>query len=118
MLASRDPLLTVGLALLVRPLSVYHFALLGSCHFPPWMGHCYDNGVVQHPFNQGPLIARRREVGLIEVKVQDLCRQPHYMRVCLIGPQWFITIGDQDIFKLLYKNITKLFLLLFKRRWC
>ena len=48
-------------------------------------GIATDNGVVQHPFNQGPLIARRREVGLIEVKAQDLCRQPHYMRVCLIG---------------------------------
>ena len=32
--------------------------------------------------------------------------------------QWFKTIGDQDIFKLLYKNITKLFVYLFKRRWC
>ena len=85
MLASRDLLLTVGLALLVRPRSVYHLALLGSCHFPLGWGIATDNGVVQHPFNQGPLIARRREVGLIEVKVQDLCRQPHYMRVCLIG---------------------------------
>ena len=53
--------------------------------FPLGWGIATDNGVVQHPFNQGLLIARRREVGLIEVKVQDLCRQPHYMRVCLIG---------------------------------
>ena len=73
------------LDLLVHPRSVYHRALLGCRHFPLGWGVATGNGVVQHPFNQGPLIARRRDVGLIEVKVQDLCGQPHYMCTCLIG---------------------------------
>ena len=39
-------------------------------------GVARDDAVVQHPFDhQGPLCARRREVGLIEVKAQDLCGQ-------------------------------------------